>query len=409
MRKICSVLALFILVASICSCGSQPQPVSSESQTQSEINLSDFTDVVVWDQGLDKTFDRFTRYVLDQYIVQNTCSVSRQKEDGNYRIIMDGGETDCTISFKGNPSSREINQIIVDSPCDTDTNTDAFFVAGGSMLSACFDKKYSAEYGMKYFCRMVGDITNEEPMQVEQFGDTKVSATSSNVGINLCIQRVTGSASDSGSSKSGNEKAMEAWKNRNNDSSAGTGGNGYGGSSLSEIYQRGKVEDETSADYAQDNATQNIPLWDREESEVISNLRAIISDQAILPGMSISLRSVPYENGNLYLAEVNGSSTGVGYSYLSDTDLGKDNLTLLSTNALDGNDAEAFAVLADAMIVESDPSGQYSTLVDASHLLERLIDNATANKGSSEEVVSNVKYKLVISSSASIFIVKPAQ
>lgn len=151
------------------------------------------------------------------------------------------------------------------------------------------------------------------------------------------------------------------------------------------------------------------PIWQRTEADVIAAITYDLAGQLIYDEV-FSIQENATDSGEaIYSIVLNGVTTTCGFTYLTDTDTGKDNLTLMAVDYTDDRNAKAFMIGASAMMLEADTQGDYTSIRDANVAFTELYRSQPEDSSAIRKVIGDGEYSIVAIGNTVLFSIKEVQ
>lgn len=168
------------------------------------------------------------------------------------------------------------------------------------------------------------------------------------------------------------------------------------------------TESESEAPSTQ-SGSEDSPIWQRTEADVIAAITYDLAGQLIYDGV-FSIQKDTTDSGDpIYVIALNGAATSCGFTYLTDTDTGKENLTLLAVDYTSEQNAKAFMIGASAMMLEADTQGSYTSIRDANAAFIELYQSTPENSSTIRKVIGDGEYSIVAVDNTALFSIKEAR
>lgn len=180
-----------------------------------------------------------------------------------------------------------------------------------------------------------------------------------------------------------------------------------GGKTYSNGYFLRQAESEPNLPKESNNETP--PIWQRTEADVIAAITYDLAGQLIYDEVFSIQESTTDSGEAIYSIVLNGATTTCGFTYLTDTDTGKDNLTLMAVDYTDDRNAKAFMIGASAMMLEADTQGDYTSIRDANAAFTKLYRSQPENSSTIRSVIGDGEYSIIAIDNTVLFSIKEVQ
>ena len=166
---------------------------------------------------------------------------------------------------------------------------------------------------------------------------------------------------------------------------------------------------ESEPNLPKESSNETPPIWQRTESDVIAAITYDLAGQLIYDEV-FSIQENTTDSGEaIYSIVLNGVTTTCGFTYLTDTDTGRDNLTLMAVDYTDGRNAKAFMIGASAMMLEADTQGDYTSIRDANAAFTALYKSQPENSSTIRKVIGDGEYSIIAIDNTVLFSIKEVQ